>query len=117
MPRTNSTMNDQLKEAVQWYLDNQNDPDNRATVTATANIFKLKVNTLRKAIQCQLTLIQKANKPCGRPSFLKPYQIEALCTHIQTQAYDGNPLNRAMVIRAATHLNNSGEELFRTWLQ
>ncbi|RFU32110.1 hypothetical protein B7463_g4223, partial [Scytalidium lignicola] len=77
-------MNDQLKEAVRWYLDNQNDPDNRATVTATANIFKLKVNILRKAIQRQLTPIQKANKPRGRPSFLKPYQIEALCAYIRT---------------------------------
>ncbi|RFU26539.1 hypothetical protein B7463_g9809, partial [Scytalidium lignicola] len=73
MSRTNSTMNDQLKEAIQWYLDNQNDFDDRATITATAHIFKLKVNTLRKAIQRQLTLIKKANKPSGRSPFLKPH--------------------------------------------
>ncbi|RFU25628.1 hypothetical protein B7463_g10700, partial [Scytalidium lignicola] len=83
----------------------------------TAHIFKLKVNTLRKAIQRQLTPIKKANKPSGRPPFLKPHQIEALCAHIRTQAYDGNPLNRVMVIRAATRLNSSGEEPSGTWLR
>ncbi|RFU24518.1 hypothetical protein B7463_g11830, partial [Scytalidium lignicola] len=111
-----TTIKEQLQEAMQWYFDNQKDLNDRATVVATACIFKLKVNTLRKAIRRESTT-RKARNLGGRPSFLKPHQIEVLNAYIRKQAYDGNLLNRAMVIRAATHLNGNGEEPSMAWLR
>ncbi|RFU26348.1 hypothetical protein B7463_g9988, partial [Scytalidium lignicola] len=85
-----------LQDALEWYFKNQ-DSDDRATVTATARIFQLNISTLRKAIQRQLTPALPSVRPEGRPAFLKPYQREVLLAHICNQAYDGNPLNRAML--------------------
>ncbi|RFU24886.1 hypothetical protein B7463_g11456, partial [Scytalidium lignicola] len=110
MPRTSSAMIAQrLDEAIEWYFDNQ-DPEDSATITATARIFNLKINTLRKAIQRHSTPTKGSKQGKGQPPFLKPHQIDALCSHITTQAYDGNPLNKAMLMRAAKHLHGTDKE-------
>ncbi|RFU26472.1 hypothetical protein B7463_g9863, partial [Scytalidium lignicola] len=106
----------QLKDAIDWYFTNQEDPTDRATVTATACIFNVKINTLRKAIQRRLKPTKKATQSRGRSSFLKPHQIKALRSHIKTQAYDNNPLNRAILLKVATFLHKDNTEPSIQWI-
>ncbi|RFU27229.1 hypothetical protein B7463_g9099, partial [Scytalidium lignicola] len=105
-----------LQDALEWYFKNQ-DSDDRTTVTTTTCIFQLNISTLRKAIQRQLTPALPSVQPEGRLAFLKPYQREVLLAHICNQAYDRNPLNRAMVIQVATYLKSDRKEPSITWLR
>ncbi|RFU24606.1 hypothetical protein B7463_g11728, partial [Scytalidium lignicola] len=106
IPTTAESHAQRLQDTLKWYFGNQ-DSDDYATVVATARIFKLHVSTVRKAIQRQLTPAKPPVQPKGRPDYLKPYQHKVLLTHIHKQAYDGNALNKAMVLHATSYLNGN----------
>ncbi|RFU24094.1 hypothetical protein B7463_g12244, partial [Scytalidium lignicola] len=93
-----------LKDTIEWYFNNQDDPNDQATITTTTHIFKVKINTLCTAIQRRLTPVKELKQPMRQSPFLKPHQVEALLSHIKTQAYNGNLLNKAMFLKAATYL-------------
>ncbi|RFU27827.1 hypothetical protein B7463_g8520, partial [Scytalidium lignicola] len=114
MARTRSAMTksdaNPLKDAIEWYFNNQDDPNDQATITATVRIFKVKINILHAAIQRRLTPVKGLKQPMGQSPFLKPHQVEALLSHIKTQVYDDNLLNKAMFLRAAIYLHGDNTE-------